>query len=108
LNSRTEKTTPKDRPSDDRIRREERQRSHCSASNISQPFPNLFPTNTHALSLHIRAEELTFSFKRASETGLLGRETGGGAIDVSGIFVGSYNIYQIYFRALRVQLTYRE
>jgi hypothetical protein len=29
LNSRTEKTTPKDRPSDERIRRDERQRSHC-------------------------------------------------------------------------------
>ena len=29
---------------------------------------------------------LTFSFKRASETGLLGRVTAGGGIEVSGIF----------------------
>ena len=36
LNSKTEKTTPKDRPSDERIKREERQRSHYRAKDISQ------------------------------------------------------------------------
>jgi hypothetical protein len=29
--------------------------------------------------------DLTFSFNRASETGLLGRDTAGGGIDVSGM-----------------------
>jgi len=61
LNSRTENTTPNERPSEERIKREERQRSH-------------------------------FSFNNASETGFpgLAGETGGGAIDVSGIFSSSY------------------
>jgi hypothetical protein len=91
LNSRTENTTPKDRPRDDRIKSEERQRSH---------YPYTLAQSTHyqlsqlPLQLHNKTKAVflreahTFSFNNASETGFAGRDTGadGGAIDVSGIF----------------------
>lgn len=40
LNSSTEKTTPNDRPSDERISREERHRSHCHIKQLASWTPN--------------------------------------------------------------------
>lgn len=61
------------------MRREERQRSHCECKIRILPY---------LCSLRDKGSKLTFSFKSASETGLLGRVAmgaGGGGIEVSGI-----------------------
>jgi hypothetical protein len=83
LKRRTEKTTPKERPRDERMRREERQRSHWHLD---------VSIDIRAIDIIVRGKgevELAFSFRRASLTGLLGRAmgAGGGGIDVSGMAV---------------------
>lgn len=91
LKMRTEKTTPKDRPRDERMRRDERQRSHYRAR--SAQTLNFALTRSTWLGARGELLSLTFSFSSVSETGLLGRvTTGGGGIEVSGIFAASLQI----------------
>lgn len=90
------------------MRREERQRSHYSerTDSLALEFPNPIQI-LHSDLQNIAAGdpgELTFSFKRASDTGLLGRETADGAIDVSGMFIRSYDLYQYLIQALGVPI----
>lgn len=47
----------------------------------------------------------TFSFNKASETGLLGRTTAGGVIEVSGILEVSYSDIS-YYNSTSTQLIY--
>lgn len=85
LNSNTEKTMPKPRPSVDFIRRLERQRSHCGWC-VSTSCARLCWAARSAVVRPGRNQgDRTFSFRSASLTGREMVLGGGGGTDVSAI-----------------------